>query len=520
MADASPPAPQQERWFVAAAGVCGFALAWVATSARYLALINWDNGSFLSELASRHKGWSVMMWNAHFGALHTYLLGYYAVHPFGGTFADGFRFSDSVCFAVNVAVIASATWRLSRDRLVAALLTAAWATSWVMIFLLLTLEDNILFLAPAAGVLWLCALRADRWTARDSMWAGIWAGFACLMSWQAMVYLGPAFYCAAIAGPRNRPNRERARAAAVLFGAFFATLVAWCAMIAATSDHKFFALIREMFSRPSGSFEMRGLGDLRGHVRSLGAAMAFFLTHTAYDTPKFPISFELLGAITWILQLGTLAAATWWSRRVRRWPLHVLAATMCLFSFVTPFYKDVEYRYLIRYDFLPPIVVMLIAGAYGEFKTDSLRRKTRYALIAALSMIVIAQSALDVRWDRARLGGYASLATWLGPHPKSGWYGRDGKSWYGYFRSVRLARPDACRQVFALDEIADGRWNLDIVGSLWSELPKHEVIAPPGAVDKWRFPPRPVDPAVAINYLNDGCSVLTEDARRILTTTH
>jgi hypothetical protein len=270
-----------------------------------------------------------------------------------------------------------------------------------------------------------------------------------------------------------------------------------------------------MFSRPSGSFAMRSVADVRGQLRVLGVAMSYFVAHGAYDLPKLPLSPEWLGGVTWALLLAALALATWWSWRRRRWPLHVLAASACLFCAVTPLYKDVEYRYLIRYDFLPPIAVLLIAGACGEWRARASWRVGRASLAAALGAIVFVQCALAGRWDQHRLANYPTLPTWLGPHPRDGWYGREGKSWYAYFRGVRLLHPGACRHVLALDEIADGRWNLDVVGSLWSELPAHEVIAP-GGVKGWRFPPRTVEPAAAAKYRDDGCTVFSDDARRVL----
>ena len=68
----------------------------------------------------------------------------------------------------------------------------------------------------------------------------------------------------------------------------------------------------------------------------------------------------------------------------------------------------------------------------------------------------------------------------------------------------------------SLDEIRDGSWNLDIMGSLWSELPSHEVIAEPGEVSGWRYPPRAVRAAAAQAYLADGCSWLSKEAARVL----
>ncbi|HZS38895.1 MAG TPA: hypothetical protein VFF06_18810 [Polyangia bacterium] len=510
---------RSERVFVLAFALAGFAVAWLATGPRVLAVVNWDNGSFMVDLATQAKPWSSPVWNAHFAVRHVYLLGWYVLRPFGGTLADGFRLADAIAFAINAAVIASAASRLARDRVVAAFVTVAWMTAWVNLFLLLTLEDNILFLAPSAGVLWLCALRADRFGVRESAWAGVWAAFACLMSWQAILYLAPAFYCAAIAGPRARKLAERARTTGALFAAFVATLLVWCAVIAATSQLKLGALIVTMFSRPAGNFGVRSPLDVAGQLRALGVSAGYFITHTAYDPPPWPKQPAALAVAVWLLLVGVLAAATLWAWRLRRWTLHVLAATLVLFCAVTPLYRDVEYRYFIRYDFVPPVCALLAAAAWGELGERARRRGVRLAVIGALAAMTIAQTALAARWDHRRLAGYATLPSWIGTHPREAWYGREGQSWYGYFRGVRRAHPDACRYVLALDEISDGRWNLDILGALWSELPTHVAVFDParGSVNGWRFKPNAVSLADArARKLDEACAYVSPDARRVL----
>jgi hypothetical protein len=498
--------------FAAVAGAIGFAFAWALTSPSLLVRINWDAGSLIAKLAS---GLVDKPWNAHFAELDLYVAAHALVRPFGGTWIDGVRFATAIFFAAGAAMIADLVRRLAGSRAVAAALTAVWMTAWVNVFLLLSLEDNILFLAPAAGVIAWCVRRADEWSLADSAGAALLAAAAALLSWQALVYLGPAFYCAAFAGPRARPLRARLRDAGALIAFFFAALVAYVLASALFSRYGARALLAELFSAPKGNFSMRPLGDVRGQLRAIGTAMKYFASHSAYSLPPSSLRLEVVGALTVAAEVALFAAATVWSWRARRWAMHVLAATLLLFTVVAPLYLDADYRYLVRYDFVPLCLVPLAALAVGAVRAR--RRFIAPAAAAALLALALAQAALGWRWQRAQLAGYPLEPKFARPHTEPYWYGREGRSWYAYFRALKRAHPRACRFLFALDEVSDGRWNLDIMGALYSELPRHEVIAPAAALRDWRFPPHALTRDAAELFVDDGCSYFSEDARRALT---
>ena len=162
--------------------------------------------------------WSDAPWNAHFAIGHVYLIGVYLATALGGTIIDGFRLMDALAFGLTAGLLSDAARRLSGDRWLGALCALAWATAWVNLLFLFTLEDNPLYLPAAAALFWLVVARRDRWTARQSVWAGALAAWAALQSWQALYYLGPAGYAALLFTPGAR--RAKIRAGAVVVAAF------------------------------------------------------------------------------------------------------------------------------------------------------------------------------------------------------------------------------------------------------------------------------------------------------------
>ncbi len=515
----SSPRPKGRVALPVALAVVGFLLAWILTGPMWLAQINWDNGAYLASMASGKSPWESMPWNAHFGIGHVYWLGACVARLWGGSDVDGFRLADAVAFAITCALVGSAALHLAGRRLIAALITGFWMTSWVMVFLLLTLEDNILFLAPAAAVMWLCVVRLERWRLAESVAAGVAGGLAFLMSWQAILYLGPGFWAALISPGGGSLRRRLGRALAVV-PAFVATLVAFCLVLASASPLHVRALVAQLFSRPTGSFGMRSVFDVQGQLRALGVATIYFAEHTAFDLPHTAVSPEFIGRQVMVGQIALLGWLTWrlwcseWAGDRRA---HLLGATLLLFTAVTPLYVDAEYRYLIRYDFVPLLAALLVACAAGALGRHP-KRRYLHALALGLTALVAVQLGLGLRWDRKRRASYATLQTWLVlPHPASAWFGREGQPWYGYFRGLRERAPSGCRHVFALEEVLEGSWNFDIMGTLWSELPGHLVVGDPKKVAGWRFPPRIVSTGEAAPLLRaSGCFEISADAERVL----
>ena len=73
-------------------------------------------------------------------------------------------------------------------------------------------------------------------------------------------------------------------------------------------------------------------------------------------------------------------------------------------------------------------------------------------------------------------------------------FGREGKSWFDYFRSLDRAHRDACTLVLSYGEIADSTWNFDITGSLYSEVKSHIVLVDDEMMARFRPTARRVVP--------------------------
>lgn len=506
-----------------AAWIGGFLLAWVATGTRLLTEINPDNAAYVATEAMGWQSYSFPPWNSHFGVGHLLHTGALIARASGGTTIDGFRLVEALFFASACALVADATRRLAGSRLLGGTLTVTWATVWVNAFLLFTLEYNILFLAPGAGILWLCALRLDDWTLRDSMVAGALGALAVLVSWQAGLYLAPACYAALIGGVRQRRLWVRVRDAVAVAATFLATFAGWSVLISTISTQSLGALLRVQFSRPvpaaipSSPGELLALlADVRSQLTVVGTAMLYQWQHSCCTLYPVSLSPPAIGAVAMIVILGLFGASTWQSWRTRQGTMHLLAATLVLFTLATAIYRDVEYAYLKRFNFLPLLLVLMVAGALGRWRDRP--RRAEWAIAALLIVLTVTQSTLALDWNRRRYDSYPELFDYNpAVHTDMGTDERNGQSWFAYFRRLRRQYPAACRFIFSLAEVADAKWNVDISATLYSELPTHLVLGDPEAVREWRFPPH-VTPAATARAagLSEGCAWVSRDAQRIL----
>jgi hypothetical protein len=488
-------------------------LAWRLTSPRWLTVINWDQGVYVSKSCAPVDRWSYYPWNAHFAIGHVYEMGSWLARLFGGTVVDGYRLATAAAFAAAAMVIADASRRLAKDAWLGALCAVAWATSWVNLLFLFTLEDNVLYLPAAAAVFWLAVARCGRWGRRECVAAGALAAWAALQSWQALYYLGPAGYAALLF--TRGGVRQKAAAAATVVAGFLGVLVGWCAFIALTSKLGFGQLLHAMFSRPMGSFSLsQPSATLWGRITGLGAAWTF--THTFVVTPAVGVAFETLGWLVIAAFAAVLALCTRAALRRGRWDLHLLALSLFLFTLVTPLYHDLtEWRYLVRFDFWPLLLALLLAALFGA------AGRWRPLLAISLTMVIVWNAARAAEFSDGGRHQHPSLATWTAlPHPNDSFYGRDGMSWFAFFRGIHQVAPNACRYVFALGEASEGWWNPDLSGSLFSELHAPVLlIGEPKSMGASRYQQPPiVTPADALkqNLAGESCAWVSRDASRML----
>jgi hypothetical protein len=507
-----------DRRLAVVVGLWGAWLAWALTGPGLLAIINWDQGAYIAKACAPGGHWSDAPWNAHYAIGHVYELGRYLTTALGGTIIDGYRLMTAIAFGLTAALLCDGARRLAGDRWLGALCAIVWATSWVNLLFLYTLEDNVLYLPAAAGVFWLIVARRDAWTTRESLWAGVLAGWAALQSWQALYYVGPAGY-AALWLARGGMRGKLREGVAVVVG-FFATLLGWCVLVAVTSHLTLMDLLRSMFSRPQGSFGLNtpawGLW-----TRIIGLGAGWTATHTFVDAPAVKTPVETLGAWVLLVIVAAFVAATWGAWRARRWDLHVLALTLLVLTLVTPLYHDnTEWRYLVRFDFWPILGVLLLAALLGWVRQFAAPWTVAAAVL--LSLLVAWNVVGGEEWAQRTRRSHATLTDWTGrTHQDPAFYGRDGLPWFEFFRDVHQVAPHACRYVLALGETIEGWWNPDLTGSMFSELRGGPVVlvGEPSWVGRSRYyQPQVVRPddAVKRKLVGQGCEWISRDASRLL----
>lgn len=520
----------------------GFLLAWFLTSPQLLLGINWDAASYVAGVATGRITWSTTPWNNHFAMGHLWFLFGRLGVLCGGTTVDGFRLCGALFFAVMSGVFAQTAFYLCRQRILAALLTLVFMTSWANTVLTMAHEWNVYFLAPASAILWLSLTRLSRWRWQDSVIAGLLGAGAALISWQAAPYLFPAGYAAFFGCYAHRSESDaatpevkaagwrglviRLRDVAIILAAFFAGLVSWSLLVAATSSQKAAALLHVQFSRPVPSALPHGLPDLGrlilnvpAQLRSTGIAAAFMLLHDfSFHLPRYIVPYWVFGAVTTLGVFALFALCTWRLIRQRDLRTHLLASTLLVLLLLTSLWHEFwkwEYATMKRFNFLPLLLWLILASLLRDAR---LERRGRTLLSVGLLLLGIFQFSQTVRFARRWHALRPELASYIdSAHTENSWYGRDGRSWFAYLRRLRQQNPTACRFVFALDEFREAGWNFDMMASLSSELPSYVVLGERASVAGWRYPPHTVPVEVARQQgLGEACAVVSKDARRLL----
>ena len=518
MVDRPTPRRIGHSLFVAGAGLLTGLFGWVATSPRLLVHINWDAGSYIHQIASGSVRWSNAPWNAHCGMQYMYLAFFWVARLAGGTYIDGARLLDAFSLAAVAVLLADAAIRIAGSRLVAGLVVGFWASAFVTQFLVFTLEDNLVFLAPAAGILWLCAVRAEKWGARESLLAGLLAAAAGLMSIQGVVYVLPPLYAAVVLPSRETSVMLRVRNAGLILVALLVGAIGFALFVSASSALPLQQTLSVLFSRPTSQFPgstgeaIKLLADVSGSLKTLGIAASLQLF-----TNRIPFASQLwlagIGGFVLLVEVGLLGAATLWSYRRRCWGPHLFTTSLLLFTVLTALYRDVAYAYLKRTDFVPLLAAFLFITSAQAFSSST--RLRRIALFA-LALLVAAQTFAAWRWRRAEAVTYATLDATVIGRRVPGYHGIPGEgSFFRHFRTLRQANPSACAFVFDASEVAHGRWNPDITASIWSELPAHYVVGNPAELGTWRRKLRVLDPRSARTVLS-GCEWISPAAQRTL----
>jgi hypothetical protein len=503
--------------FVACAGLLVGVFGWLATSPRMLVHINWDAGSYFHQIANGTVTWSSPPWNAHYGMQYVYLVSFWVVRLVGGTCIDGARLLNACCLATIAIFLSDAGIRLARCRWVAALAVAFWISAFVTQFLIFTLEDNIVFLAPAAGVLWLCTVREAKWGAVESLLAGFLVALATLMSIQGVIYVLPPLYVGVVLCGRQVSWLRRTRNAGYTLLALLIGMIGFACFISTTSALSAQQALSPMFFRPTSSFPSTTtaavdlLLDVSGSLTTIGTAASLhvFSNRIPYSSRMV---LAIFGAAVLFVQVGLLVVSTSWCYGQRRWGPHMLAASLLLFTMLTALYRDVPYAYLKRTDFAPLLAAFLFASL-ARFLPSARPRRVAGAV---MTLVVAAQLLATWSWRQAEAKTYITLDKTVLGRAIPGYHGVPGEgSFLRHFRALREANPSACAFVFDASEIAYGRWNPDITANIWSELPSHYIIGNPSQMATWPRTMRVLDPRSASKALS-GCEWISPAARHTL----
>jgi hypothetical protein len=187
---------------------------------------------------------------------------------------------------------------------------------------------------------------------------------------------------------------------------------------------------------------------------------------------------------------------------------HVLAATLFGFLIATALYVDLPGDSHKRYDFVFVLVPLLVAAAVGVFRDRLSTRALRLPVGLSLGLVAMIQVAYGASANRE----WHRLLPTMKPLD---YFGRANESWFSYLRNLRRSRPTACGYVFSLEELRHARYQLEIVASLWSELPSPVAIGDPSLLDTWDRP-IPVRSAAAFRTEGRGCEWLSDHAQKLL----
>ena len=450
----------------------------MATSPRLLVHINWDAGSYIHQIASGSVRWSNAPWNAHYGMQHMYLIFFWVARLAGGTYIDGARLLDALCLAIIAALLADAGMRIAGSRVVAGLAAAFWASAFVTQFLIFTLEDNLVFLTPAAGILWLCAVRAEKWGAGESLLAGLLAAAAGLTSIQGVVYVLPPLYVGFVLAAA-KPRRARARNAGLTLLALLVGAMGFALFLSATSAPSDAAALSFLFSRPEPSQfpkstdeAIKLLSDVTGSLKTLGIAtsLQLFSNRIVFASRLWLAS---IGGFVLLVEMtisspppGGPTADAAGDRTSSQPAARLHGADRPIPGRRLRLPETYRFRAVLRglplHHFAPGVFFVAVAA--------------RIALVA-LAVLVAAQAFAAWRWRRAEARSYATLDETIIGRRLPGYHGIPGEgSFFRHFRALRQANPSACAFVFDASEVAHGRWNPDLTANIWSELPAHYIV--------------------------------------------
>lgn len=470
--------------------------------------LNWDSARYAGAFASGQVGWAHAPWNSHFALGPVYWTGHALVVPFGGGWVAGIRLLGAIALAATaagMAVLLGAAGRggspvphgrepagLGGAHGAEASVPVAWAlayvTSWGLAVLVLTFEDNLLYLPWVVATLAWSVARLGRWRGRDSLGCGALCALGALVSWQAGLYLVvPLLAAAGPWGARTAPRSiaRRLGDVALVPAGFAATIVAWVLLYAATAPGLTLrGLFGVLLSRPEPSFFPESWDDVWLLLRGPRRVLRHLGTGLMHEAGPMALESRAVRAVLPELGLAALAGTTlaWAVTAVRAWRRRAvdgrpavtafLLTVLLLLLIATSFYVDLPTDKYKRYEFVPLFLCILAARGLTRLtaRWSARRPRARWLPVAIGLLAVLVQSVgvvAHARQFRARIGDMQP----------PGYHARDGVPWFVYFRRLREKTPERCLYVFTHAELAHGRYQLEIPTGLWDALPAHLVLA-------------------------------------------
>ena len=450
--------------------------------------INWDTASYVAHYASGQGAPTDLPWNSHYGLGPVYAAGAAMARAFGGTYIDGVRLVGALSLAATAFVLARfGQARAGRAGVLWALL---YVVSWGVAQLVLTLEDNVLYLPFAVFSVVYALAHADSWSWRNSVIAGTVVGIGVLVSWQAGLYLFPSLFVAMFCSEEQRALSPRLKQVVLVFVSFMATLLGFVVVFHLFAPrHSWLQLLQVLFSRPEPSFFPKSfaeLGALFVNRRSVFAQLAMGLWGEVSPNPTANNAWLPSVGISLLVLAAVAAAWSWWrARTTRKWQGAVVWVSLVAILVATALYVDLPADRYKRYDFVPLFICVGGVFAMSWVKGARLRMAMSFG-VGALVLASLWTTIAEARAHRQRL-----------PQTQpTNYQGHGNEPWFVHFRRLRAEHPTACLFTLPLDaSLLHGRYQLEIPAALWAELPDHQLVGDPELVKDWPVKVKVVSPS-------------------------
>lgn len=489
-------------------------IGWLCTSPSLSMGINWDTAGYAAEIGSG-KVWASLPWNSHYGIGHIDWLMMHFMPIIGMTALDGVRAANAIALMWAAVALVYCARAIGHPARIAIIVACLYLTAWGTLILVFTWEDNVLVHPAALTTLAICLTRFNSWRAKDSIFVGAMVGIASLMSWQGVAYIFPAGYAAFVAGD-SRPWWKRTRDAFLVPISLVIMRLTWafCFWLSATKL-PLSRLLRVAFERPSPNYlpeTLSGWLTLLGKPREMLIHAGIGVTHELgpgiRDMPGIAAYYPLLGVS--LIALGLLLCSIFaiFFRKHVDPKLRFLCIAFFFLTATSIVYLDLPIDKYKRYDYLPVFAAIGIPTFCIWIQNHISRNWFRGFCQWALYLLIIAQSIAGYRWNRQWHG---KLLT----NDPTNYAGYKGQTWFSYIRSIRKQHPNACSYIFAFPEVSNGRYQLEIPASLFSELKHPVVIGAPDGVSRWPRP-LPLGDLHSVKASLHGCEWTSEPARALL----